>query len=103
MTREEILGEYARLQTVKRDAEKKIKELVPAILDHMAEASAIKLDTTVGVFQTEMRKSWTFSPKVAELEAAVEEQIKTEKADGTATFAEVKCLKFYSPKDESDE
>lgn len=104
MTREETLGKYAQLMTQKRALEKEIKELAPAILQAIENEGATKLDTPLGIFATETRKAWVFSPKVAELEAAVEAQVKTEKQDGTATYTETKLVKFYLPKnDETNE
>lgn len=98
----EHLKRYAELKAVVAQAEAEMKKIQPVIIKEIQAKNIDKLETNIGNFQIQSKKTWKFSKKVDELEARLNDQVELEKQDGTATFMEVKYLKFYQPNPEEN-
>lgn len=94
----ETLERYAELKRQQKEIEEEIKSLSGPILEEIQNLGGDKLTSPVGTFSIEVRKTWKYSQSVKSAEEKIKELQATEKADGTATFDEMKFVKFYAPK-----
>ena len=77
------------------DALKVQKDEIKAnIMAHMEENEESKVETAVGKFSITQLKTWTYTPKVKELNEEFKAQKATEESTGEATFVENPSLRF---------
>ena len=77
------------------DALKVQKDEIKAnIMADMIEKGEEKTKTAVGKFTISQLKTWTYTPKVAELNEEFKAQKATEESTGEATFVEKPSLRF---------
>ncbi len=93
-----IFEEYALLESQEKAIKLKKEQLRPFILEKMIKDGINKLDTVVGKFTVEKRKTWTYPERISNME----EELKAEKAlaqsTKEATYEETEGLKFISIK-----
>lgn len=73
-------------------------ELKVKIIEDMVSKGKEKEPTAVGNFTISMRKTWTYSNKVAELEEEYKARKAIEEKDEIATFVEKPSLRYTSIK-----
>ena len=69
----------------------KIKELILSEMESNGEKKTVK---AVGNFAISKLKTWTYTPRVAELNEEFNAQKATEQSNGEATFVEKDSLRF---------
>lgn len=102
MTPEQIklFGEYEALKIMIRDAEERLEEIKPQIIDLVPEDK--EFETERGYFYIQQKAKWTYSPSTQEMEKAVKEEKKQEEADGTAVKSTSKVLYYKTGKPEEN-
>src|SRR3990172_4074354 len=99
-----IARRYMELKSIVLNAEDEIKELQPkvtqAIFNTMGRKG--KVQGALGALSVSMRKKWTYSPVVKEMETAVKAEKEAEEASGLATFDEVPSIMFRRGKEENE-
>jgi len=94
----ELLEQYAKVSRQLREIETE-KEMIGAmVLEHLREVGQEKVTTGFGFFNVMSRKSYKFSPKVAELKEKAKRQEAKEIDDGTAEESVTTFLKFDRPR-----
>lgn len=81
---------YAQIEALKVKGE----ELKAKIVQEMVERGDKKVEKSVGSFTISHRKTWTYSPKVKELEECVKTQKAIEESSEIATYVENPSLLF---------
>ena len=98
---EKLFEVYADLKIKEKEIQEQIKITAELLLPQMIEKNTDKLvKDGIGTLSLESRKTWKYSPRVIELEGKVDDLKSQEKADGTATYAESRNLKFTAYKAE---
>ena len=69
-------------------------EIKVEIMANMIEKGEQKEDTAVGKFSISQLKTWTYTPRVAELNEEFKARKATEESTGEATFVEKPSLRF---------
>jgi len=95
---EKTLEEYAILDAqikVLNDQKDKLRE---DIIKDMQNAEETSVASSYGKFTIATVKTWTYSPKVTELEEKFKAQKATEQSTGEATFEEKPSLRFTQTK-----
>lgn len=89
-----IFEEYASLDAQIAALELKKEQLRPHILKSLIEQGVTKLETGVGTFSRGVRKVWTYTEKVTELNEQLKAQKALEESTGEAQLEEVDQLRF---------
>ena len=89
---------YAILDSQIKDLTSKKDALKTLIIEEMIESGEEKVETVIGKFTISKLKTWTYSPKVAELEEQYKAQKAQEESTGDATFVEKPSLRFTQVK-----
>jgi len=95
---EKILEEYAVLDAQIKHLTKQKDELKVDIIEELAKSDEKSAETAVGKFTLINLKTWTYTPKVAELEEKFQAQKAMEQSTGDATFEEKPSLRFTQVK-----
>ena len=96
-----LFEEYEQLKIMIRDAEKRIEEIKPDIVDLVPVDK--EMLTEQGYFYIQMKDKWTYSPSLQEEEKNLKAKKKKEEADGTATSTQSKVLYYKTGKPEEKE
>jgi len=83
-----VLDSQIKKLTAQKDA------LKVNIIEDIVKDNATGADTPVGKFTLAKVKTWTYTPKVTELEEQFKAQKATEQSTGEATFEEKPSLRF---------
>lgn len=89
---------YAILEAKIAELETQKAPLRVKILEEMVERAEKKVDTPFGSFSVSNRKSWTYTPRVAEAEEKFKALQAKEQSTGDATFTETPSLRFTQVK-----
>jgi hypothetical protein len=82
-----ILAEYAKLKGVVAEAESRLEEIKPQIIEEMRQVDIDKVETDNGDFTIVPRSTWEYSQAVDDLK-------EREKANGTAKQKTTTTLMF---------
>lgn len=93
-----IFEEYASVEAQIAALTLKKEQLRPHILDAMKEQKVDKIETAVGKFSRGVRKVWTYTEKVEELNDALKARKALEESTGEAELEEVDQLRFTKVK-----
>lgn len=93
-----IYEEYAVLESQIKALELKKEQLRPHILQMMIDNGETKVETAVGSFSRGVRKVWTYTEKVEELNEALKARKALEESTGDAELEEVEQLRFTMAK-----
>lgn len=88
---------YIKYATIKAEIEKLKKqedEIKEIIMADMLDSGEDKKETPVGKFSISKLKSWTYTPRVAELNEEFKAQKALEESTGEATYVENPSLRF---------
>lgn len=90
-----LYEQYALLKSKITELENQEKKLRSEILEDMVEKDIKEpIKIAMGSFKKSMRKTWTYTPKVAELEEEFKAQKAKEEENGDATFVEKPSFTF---------
>lgn len=92
------LEKYAVLDAQIKLLVKQKDELKIEIIEKLIQDGEKTVDTQVGKFTIATLRTWTYTPKVAELEEAYKAQKATEEICGEATCTEKPSLRFVAIK-----
>lgn len=95
-----LFAEYEELKILVREAESRMEEIKPQIIDLVPEDKA--LETEKGYFYIQKKANWKYSPSTAEKEKEVKALKKREEADGTAVNTPSNVLYYKSGKPEDE-
>lgn len=93
-----IFEEYASVDAQIAALELKKEQLRPHILQAMIDQKMTKMETAVGTFSRGVRKVWTYTEKVKEMDQALKAQKALEESTGDAQLEEVDQLRFTKVK-----
>lgn len=94
-----MLRLYAEWKKQEKEANKRIEELAPQIIEYMVAQDIEKQPTTLGTFSLVPKKTWKYTGAVDKAKKELEEIKADEEATGKATFTEKPYLLFKEPKD----
>lgn len=94
----ETMELYATLEAQKREIEERQATIKDDALVFLKEQGLDKVESDFGSFKVVPRKTWKYTEKVAELDAATKAQKKLEEEDGSATAEVKESLTFYPAK-----
>jgi len=86
--------QYAILDAKVKEFTDLKNEIKANIIADMIEKGEKKTETAVGKFSVNQLKTWTYTPRVAELNEEFKAQKATEESTGEATFVEKPSLRF---------
>ena len=86
--------EYAIIDSKIKELTEQKSKVNADIVAEMAEKGEEKTETAVGKFSISQLKTWTYTPRVAELNEEFKAQKATEESTGEATFVENPSLRF---------
>ena len=92
------LEEYAVLDAKIKSLTQKKDDLKIEIMEELLQSEEKTVTIAFGKFTIANLKSWTYTPKVAELESLYKAQKATEESTGDATFVEKPSLRFITIK-----
>ena len=92
------LEEYAVLDAKIKSLTQKKDDLKIEIMEELLQSEEKTATIAFGKFTIANLKSWTYTPKVAELESLYKAQKATEESTGDATFVEKPSLRFITIK-----
>ena len=95
---EKTLEKYAVLDTQIKMLTRQRDDLKVEILEELLQKEEKTVSIAIGKFTIANLKSWTYTPKVAELESLYKAQKATEESTGDATFVEKPSLRFITIK-----
>jgi len=86
--------QYAVLDSKIKELKTQQDEIRAIIMADMLDTGVEKTETAVGKFSVSQLKTWTYTPKVAELNEEFKARKATEESTGEATFVEKPSLRF---------